>query len=173
MNRLYAFFGFMAVIVAAFQAGSMFEHDPGDAQLLVDEFLKSIQGIDGLGIFVHNFLLTLPMFLPGFGVVWGIFTGVSTGYVLSAIITLNPEVAISPLELLFLSPFGLMEITAYSLAGSRSFLLIYKIKQKISIKGDAKTVGIEVGIACGLLLAGGYIEYYMIEVARETGMLAF
>lgn len=160
----------MVVFTSAFYAGSLFEHDPLQAQLLVDEFMESIEGIDGLGIFTHNLSLTLPMFIPGFGVAWGIFSGISTGYILSAIITLNPEVSISPLELLFLSPFGLLEITAYSLAGSRSFLLVYKMIQKVSIRPDARIVAMEVGIVAGLLFAGGIIEYYMIEMAREAGI---
>lgn len=160
----------MAVFASAFYAGSLFEHDPLQAQLLVDEFMESIEGIDGLGIFTHNLSLSLPMFIPGFGAVWGLFTGVSTGYILSAIVTLNPEVAIQPLELLFLSPFGLLEISAYSLAGSRSFLLVYKMIQKVSIRPDARVVAMEVGIVAGLLFVGGIVEYYMIEMAREAGV---
>ena len=30
---------------------------------------------------------------------------------------------------------------------------------------------IEAGIVAALLLAGGLVEYYMIEVAREAGLL--
>ena len=58
-----------------------------------------------------------------------------------------------------------MELTAYSIGMSRSFLLIHKIIKKISIKQDAKIVGIEIAIVAGLLLAGGFLEAYMIEVA--------
>lgn len=170
LNRILSFFGFMAVFTIAFYSGSLFVHDPLQAQLLVDEFMEDIEGIDGPGIFIHNITLTLPMFIPGFGMVLGVFSGVSTGYLLSAIMTLSPEMPISPLELLFLTPFGLLEITAYSLAGSRSFLLIYKIIQKVSIKPDGRIVIIEVGAAAGLLLVGGLIEYYMIEMAREVGI---
>jgi len=58
-----------------------------------------------------------------------------------------------------------MELTAYSIGMSRSFLLIHKIIKKISIKQDAKIVGIEIAIVAGLLLVGGILEAYMIEVA--------
>ena len=57
-----------------------------------------------------------------------------------------------------------MELTAYSIGMSRSFLLINKVIKKISIKQDAKIVGIEIAIVAGLLLAGGILEAYMIEV---------
>jgi hypothetical protein len=60
-----------------------------------------------------------------------------------------------------------MELVAYSLGISRSYLLIYKIIKKISIKkillDDYKIIAIEVGIVLGLLLAGGFLEAYLIE----------
>lgn len=170
MNRLFSFFVFMAVFAIAFYGGSLYTHDPAEAQLLVDEFMKDLEGIDGVGIFIHNTTLALVMFIPGFGTVFGIVSGASTGYMLSAIMTISPEIPISPLELLFLTPFGLLEITAYSLAGSRSFLLIYKIIKKVSIRPDGRIVAIEVGVTASLLLVGGLIEYYMIEMAQEVGV---
>jgi hypothetical protein len=52
---------------------------------------------------------------------------------------------------------------AYSLGISRSYLLIYKVIKKISIKPDYKITAIEVGIVLGLLLAGGFLEAYLID----------
>ncbi len=170
MRRLVAFLGFMVLFSAAYQAGSMHEHSPEEAQLLVDEFMESIRGIDGPGIFVHNTLLALPMFVPGAGAAWGALTGWSTGFVLAAITTVSPEVGgLQPLALLYLTPFGIMELAAYSLAGSRSLLLMVRIIKKQSVRQDAKFVMIEVGAVAGLLLTGGLVEYYMIEMALEAG----
>ena len=149
----------------------MHEHSPKEAQFLVDEFMESIQGIDGPGIFVHNTLLALPMFVPGAGAAWGTLTGWSTGFVLAAITTVSPGVSdIQPLALLYLTPFGIMELAAYSLAGSRSLLLIIRIIKKQSIRQDAKLVLVEVAAVVGLLLAGGLVEYSMIEMALEAGL---
>ena len=64
----------------------------------------------------------------------------------------------------------MMELVAYSIAMSRSLLLINKIIKKISIKDDYKIVGIEVGIVAGLLLAGGFLEVYMIEIVEQSGI---
>ena len=111
------------------------------------------------------------MFIPGFGIFWGLFSSWSTGYAFAAIATSIPEVAnISPLTILFLSPFGLMEISAYSLGISRSFILIKAIITKTSLLQFIKPTIIEIGIVIALLLAGGYIEFYMIELVENENL---
>jgi hypothetical protein len=110
------------------------------------------------------------MFIPGFGIVWGIFAAWSTGFAFASIATIVPEIGnIPPLAILFLSPFGLMEITAYSLGISRSFILIHAVTKKINLIPFIKPTVIEIGIVLGLLLSGGYLEFYMIELAQEEG----
>jgi hypothetical protein len=76
---------------------------------------------------------------------------------------------IPPLAILFLSPFGLMEICAYSLATSRSFILIRAITKKTNLGPFLKPTLIEIGIVVGLLLAGGFLEDYMIKLSLEEG----
>ena len=159
------FFIFVGLFTASFQLGSMIEVSLEDAELFMEEFNELIEDIDGIGIFLHNSMIAIVMFIPGAGVGWGLFSAFQTGQAFSAIALLNPEIAsIPPLTLLYLSPFGLMELVAYSLGISRSYLLIYKIIKKISIKSDYKITAIEVGIVLGLLLAGGFLEAYLIEV---------
>jgi hypothetical protein len=70
---------------------------------------------------------------------------------------------IPALAIIFMSPFGLMEIAAYSIAMSRSYILVHKIIKKIPISGDIRITAIEIGVLIGLLLAGGFIEYFLIE----------
>ena len=112
-----------------------------------------------------------PMFIPGFGIFWGLFSSWSTGYAFAAIATSIPEVAnISPLTILFLSPFGLMEISAYSLGISRSFILIKAIITKTNLLQFIKPTIIEIGIVIALLLAGGYVEFYMIELVENENL---
>jgi hypothetical protein len=111
------------------------------------------------------------MFIPGFGVFWGLFSSWSTGYAFAAIVTSIPEIAnISPLSILFLSPFGLMEIFSYSLAISRSFILIKAVITKTSLSQFIKPTIIEIGIVMALLFAGGYIEFYMIELVQNKSI---
>ncbi len=161
----------MGLFTASYQIGALSEVPQEDAEAFLEEFEELIEGIDGPGIFFHNLVIGLPMFIPGFGVAWGFFTSWQTGYAFAALVTVIPMLSeIHPLLLLYASPFGMMELVAYSIAMSRSLLLIHKIIKKISIKDDYKIVGIEVGIVVGLLLAGGFLEAYMIEIAEQSGM---
>jgi hypothetical protein len=108
------------------------------------------------------------MFIPGFGVGWGIFSAFSTGFAFAAIATTTPILGnIPPLAMIFATPFGLMELAAYSIAMSRSFLLIFALFKKTPITQQWKQTAIEVGIVVGLLLAGGIIEAYMIETFSD------
>ena len=108
------------------------------------------------------------MFIPGFGVVWGLFSAYSTGFAFSAIASANPDVAqLNPLAVL-LTPFGLMEVAAYSIGMSRSALLAKNIFQKNwnYIKNERNIIAAEIGIVIALLLIGGLVEMWMIETAQ-------
>ena len=170
-NRIILFFIFLAVFTIIFQLGSMSTVSQEEADLFMVEFEKLVLDIDAFGIFVHNTTIALPMFIPGFGIFWGLFSSWSTGYAFAAIATSIPEVAnISPLTILFLSPFGLMEISAYSLGISRSFILIKAIITKTNLLQFIKPTIIEIGIVIALLLAGGYVEFYMIELVGNENL---
>ena len=164
-KRILVFFIFMGLFSLSYWIGSIFTVELEEAEAFLEEFEELIEDIDGIGIFLHNSMIGLPMFIPGFGIAWGFFTSWQTGYAFAALATTIPILKEIPsLALLYLSPFGIMELTAYSIGMSRSFLLIHKIIKKISIKQDAKIVGIEIAIVVGLLLAGGFLEAYMIEI---------
>ena len=170
-NRIILFFIFVAVFTIIFQLGSMSTVSQEEADVFMVEFEKLVLDIDAFGIFVHNTTIALPMFIPGFGIFWGLFSSWSTGYAFAAIATSVPEVAnISPLTILFLTPFGLMEISAYSLGISRSFILIKAIITKTNLLQFIKPTIIEIGIVIALLLAGGYIEFYMIELVENESL---
>ena len=141
-----------------------------DAKNFMLEFEELVLDIDAFGIFVHNTTIALPMFIPGFGVAWGIFSAWSTGFAFAAIVTTAPILAdVPPLAILFLSPFGLMELTAYSIGISRSFILIKAITKKVNLTQFIKPTLFEVGIVIALLLAGGYLEFYLLELAQQEG----
>jgi len=169
--RIILFFIFLGIFAAAFQLGSMTSVSEEDAEAFMSEFEELILDIDAFGIFTHNLTIALPMFIPGFGVAWGLFSAWSTGFAFAAIVTTVPEIGeIPPLSILFLSPFGLMEIAAYSIGISRSFILIRAVIKKVSLSSFLKPTIIEIGIVVGILLAGGYLEFYMIELAQQEGL---
>ncbi|WP_316506784.1 stage II sporulation protein M [Nitrosopumilus sp.] len=168
--RIATFFVFLGIFAATYQIGSMSTVSEEEANVFMSEFEELVLDIDAFGIFTHNTSIALPMFIPGFGVAWGLFSAWSTGFAFAAIATTVPQVAeIPPLSILFLSPFGLMELTAYSLGISRSFILIRAISKKVSLGQFVKPTVIEISVVVALLLAGGYIEFYMIELAQEQG----
>jgi len=160
----------MGLFTVVFQIGSMSEVSEEEAIIFMEEFEKLVKDIDAMGIFLHNTAISLPMFIPGFGVAWGLFSAWSTGFAFAAIVYITPELGeIPPLAILYLSPFGLMELSAYSLATSRSFILIRAITKKTKLSPFLKPTLIEIGIVIGLLLAGGFLEDYMIKLSLEEG----
>ena len=169
--RIITFFIFLGIFTGIFQLGSMSTVSEEEANLFMEEFEKLVLDIDAFGIFVHNTTIALPMFIPGFGIFWGLFSSWSTGYAFAAIVTFMPEIAnISPLSILFLSPFGLMEIFSYSLGISRSFILIKAIITKTNLSQFIKPTIIEIGVVIALLLVGGYVEFYMIELVQNESI---
>ena len=160
----------MGLFSAAYQLGSTSQVTDEEANAFMNEFEELVEGIDAIGIFLHNTSIALPMFIPGFGVAWGLFSAWSTGFAFAAIVSITPQLAeIPPLAILYFSPFGLMELAAYSLATSRSFILIRAIIKKSNLSLFLKSTGIEIGIVIGLLLSGGYLEDYMIKLASQEG----
>lgn len=164
MRRLYLFFAFTAAFSGAYQLGAMSDVGEDDAREFMEHFGDLVEGIDAPGIFFHNMTIALPMLLPGFGVAWGLFSAWSTGYAFASISLLNPSLGgILPLAVLYLSPFGLMELAAYSMAISRSFVLALALARRRPLRPHLPATAAEAGALAALLLAAAYLEMYMIE----------
>ncbi len=169
MNRIILFFIFTAIFTVVYGTSAV-TSEPTEEEIeeVMSFFEEIVDTIDGIGIFTHNTTIALPMFIPGFGVVWGLFSAYSTGFAYSAIAAANTDLAqLNPLAIL-LTPFGLMEMSAYSIAMSRSTLLAKDVFQKNwhQMKNDKLIVSIEIGIVVALLLIGGIVEMWMIETAQ-------
>jgi|TARA_B110000438_G_scaffold94588_1_gene94029 hypothetical protein len=169
IKRIILFFIFTAIFTVVYGTSAVTSEPTEEEIQQIMEFFDEIVGtIDGIGIFVHNVTLALPMFIPGFGVAWGLFSAYSTGFAYSAIAAANADIAqLNPLAIL-LTPFGLMEMAAYSIGMSRSTLLAKDVFQKnwYQIKNDKLIISIEIGIVIALLLIGGIVEMWMIETAQ-------
>lgn len=154
----------MGLFSASYQLGSISQVTDEESAEFFEQFQSLVEGIDGIGIFVHNTTVSLPMFIPGFGIAWGLLTGWTTGFGFAAIIKSVPALSHIPaLAILYASPFGIMELVAYSIAISRSFMLIFAIIKKKSTKPQFLHLAIEIGIVIALLLAGGLLESAMIQ----------
>ena len=94
------------------------------------------------------------MFIPAFGIIFGIGSAFATGLAFASFNLDIPAFAV-----LWLSPFGLMELLAYSIAMSRSLLII---KRRKNLRQDKKIIAIEVGIVFALIFFGGVIESLLL-----------
>ena len=164
LNRIVLFFVFLGIFSASFAIGAEVQVSEEESAIILEQFESLIDEIDAIGIFSHNTSLALPMFIPGFGIAWGAFAAFSTGIAFSVLKDASPMLANVPsLSILFMSPFGLMEVAAYSIAMSRSYMIVHKMIKRAPIRPDFRVIGIEIGILVGLLLIGGFVEYYFIE----------
>jgi len=164
LNRIILFFVFLGIFSASFAIGAEVQVSEEESAIVLEEFETLLAEIDAVGIFSHNTLLALPMFIPGFGIAWGAFAAFSTGMAFSVLQDASPMLENIPsLTVLFMSPFGLMEIAAYSIAMSRSYIIVHKMIKRMPIRPDYRIIGIEISILVGLLLVGGFVEYYFIE----------
>ena len=167
-NRILLFFILMAIFSAVFAISAEANLPEEEVEMIMEEFESMVEGIDAFGIFLHNTALSLPMFIPGFGIIWGMFSAFSTGIAFAAIKSMNPLLEQIPaLSILFMTPFGLMEVAAYSIAMSRSYIFIHKIVKKVPIRNDIRVTLVEIMIVVGLLFIGAYVEWYMIEMSSQ------
>ena len=164
LNRIVLFFVFLGIFSASFAIGAEIQVSEEEGKIVLEELESLIGEIDAVGIFTHNTSLALPMFIPGFGIAWGAFAAFSTGMAFSVIQDAHPILENIPsLTILFMSPFGLMEVAAYSIAMSRSYMIVHKMIRRMSIRPDFRVIGLEIAIVVGLLLTGGFVEWHFIE----------
>jgi len=70
---------FLGFFTISFLIGTLTVLDEEDSLAIYDEFNQTIKEIDSMGIFFNNLNIGLPMFIPGFGPAWGLYSGWSTG----------------------------------------------------------------------------------------------
>ena len=159
------------VFLAVFVLGSEVDIPEDEARMLIGEFEGQFVGIQWYDIFVHNLTIALGMFIPFGGFVWGSTSALMTGIAFAAYSITSPEVInFSPL-LLFITPFGMMELAAYSIAMgtslqlSISFTKVIRKKARIVDKGAklAKILLTRISVVVLLLVVGGFIEYEILE----------
>lgn len=158
------------VFLIAYSAGASVKLSINEANSLKQQFNKEIRGIDQSRIFLNNVRLCLGMFIPAIGAAVGIFSAFSTGMIFSAIMetshTLNNNI---PPQLVFITPFGILELFAYGMAISRSGILVYYlVKRRGAWLEYIVPTFIEIGLAALILLAASIIEWNMVQYMNEV-----
>jgi uncharacterized membrane protein SpoIIM required for sporulation len=168
-RRRFLFFviGIIAFIIAYSIGAILVKINTSQADFIKKDFEAKIKGINQYGIFANNFEVALGMFIPGFGIALGGFTAFSTGLVFNAIAQASPALSnISPL-IVFLTPFGILEIIAYGIAISRSGILCYQLIKDTNKRNSWRkyvipTV-IEIGTVVIILFIAAIVEWQMIR----------
>jgi uncharacterized membrane protein SpoIIM required for sporulation/CBS domain-containing protein len=164
---LFFVFGIIVFIIAYSVGATLIQINPSQAEFIKKHFQEQIKGINQYGIFANNFKVALGMFIPGFGIALGTFSAFSTGLVFNVLASTSPALSnISPL-IVFLTPFGILEIIAYGIAISRSGILSYQLIKDTNKRNSWRkyvipTV-IEIGIVVVILFIGAIIEWQMIR----------
>ena len=129
--RIILFFMFLGFFTISFLIGTLTVLDEAESLAIFNEFNQTITDVDSMEIFLNNLSVGLPTFIPGVGPAWGLYSGWSTGLSFSAIISMSPELTdFEPLDLFYASPFGFLELIAYSIGMSRGAFLIFAFIQK-------------------------------------------
>jgi len=161
--RIILFFVFVGLFTISFQTGATTELSLEDSMEILADFQNTMEDIDSVGIFLNNLSIGLPNFIPGIGPAWGLYSGYSTGIAVSAIYSMIPELSGSePLDIFYASPFGFIELIAYSIGMSRGAFLIFAFVKHHSIKSILKWTMVEIGLVIALLVVGGIMEISMI-----------
>jgi uncharacterized membrane protein SpoIIM required for sporulation len=161
-KRLAFFFIAMLFFLSIFYLGFSFEMDESFSKELSKNFMNQIRDIDEFGIFLNNLKIALVMFLPVIGLVMGTISGFSTGLVFNSIMNLSGVTYSNPL-VIFLTPFGILELASYGLAISRGCILLFELLKKKFTKKSLFYLLIEVALVSGMLFVGAIIEWMMIE----------
>ena len=159
-----AYFGIGVLgFVIAYSAGASIQMTAQEASELTSGFEGQVADIGTLGLFYNNLKVALAMFVPGIGIIIGASTAVSTGTIFAALGASYPELeGVSPLAILA-TPFGILEILAYGLAMSRSWMLVYHLVAKTPWKRYVIPTAIEIGIVVVLLFVAAISEAQIIQ----------
>jgi len=160
---------FMAIFSVIFQLGSYSTVSEEEANEFMDLMEVQLQGVDEVAIWLNNLRIATMMFVP-FGFIIGGFISFQTGWAFAAATVINPELTQIPaIALLYITPFGLMELMCYGIAMSRSVLIVNALIKKRLKKQLYPTLK-EWLIVSVVLLVAGIIEWRMILWATEQGV---
>ena len=164
---LFFIFGVIVFTIAYSVGATLVQINSSQAELIKTHFQEQIRCINQYGIFANNLRVALGMFIPGFGIALGTFSAFSTGLVFNALSTISPALSnISPL-IVFLTPFGILEIIAYGIAISRSGILSYQLIKDTNKRNSWRKYVIptvvEIGIVITMLFIGAIVEGQLIR----------
>jgi hypothetical protein len=162
-KRLLLFFVAVLFFLGIFYAGYSFKMDESFSKELSKNFINQIKDIDEFGIFFNNLKIALVMFIPIIGIIMGTISGFSTGLVFNSIMDLSGTASYTNPLIIFLTPFGILELLSYGLAISRGGILFFELIKRKFTKKSLIYLLVEVALVGIMLFTGAIIEWMMIE----------
>ena len=161
--RIILFFVFVGLFTISFQIGATTELSIVESLEILSSFDDMIQDVTAVGIFLNNLNIGLQNFIPGLGPAIGLFSGWATGITISGIWSMSPDLSdAQPLGIFYASPYGFLELIAYSIGMSRGAFLVFAFLKHHGINSILKWTLVEIGIAVALLAVGSIMEISMI-----------
>ncbi|WP_148685290.1 stage II sporulation protein M [Candidatus Nitrosocosmicus hydrocola] len=162
-KRLLLLFVAILFFLGIFFVGFSFKMDESFSKELSKNFINQIKDIDEFGIFFNNLKIALVMFIPVIGIIMGTISGFSTGLVFNSIMDVSSPTSYSNPLIIFLTPFGILELLSYGLAISRGGILFFELIKKKFTKKSLIYLLVEVALVGIMLFTGAIIEWVMIE----------
>jgi hypothetical protein len=164
-KRVYSLlFIFLLSVVVTF-AGTLMPLSDETAHVLSDSVNQIVEKNDTLSslsvaIFVNNFLLCLPMFIPVFGALFGMFVLFSTGMGINALSMVQGIPTSIAFLSLMITPIFWIEFASYSLGMTESIWSFRRFTQKRW--AYLAWTAIFIGITAVLLAIGAIVEAWLI-----------
>ena len=146
-------------ILAGYQA----ETWQGDSKSVSDQFVHANSHY--FAAIVHEPLFTLPLFIPGFGLVWGVLGIFIFGFEDKAVLVMTPTLhaTSSSLFLLYFVLALAMKFGAYYTGMARSLTLVISIRKRRFSKLDSMFTQADIIIAVILAAVAGLVEHAMVS----------
>jgi uncharacterized membrane protein SpoIIM required for sporulation len=171
-KRVWTIIGFFFLSLIITVAGVLTPLSSEDAKAISEETeetretFESMHGVQRTAfVFGNNFMISLIMFVPVVGPIFGCYVLYSTGVVIAADSIAIAE-NVHPLlyfVLLFVFPFAWLEFIAYSVALAGSFWLTWRIIQR-RFRSEIVTTGLFISICAVTLLLAAVIEIAIIAL---------
>lgn len=164
-KRIYSYVFILVLSIAVISVGTLMPLGVEEANMLSDQLDQMLVENDDFlsltfAIFVNNCRLCLIMFIPVFGVAFGLFSLFSTGVAIKAFSIVQGVSPSFMLLALMIGPIFWIEFAAYSLGMSESVWLFRRLLQ--GRWKELKRAVLFIGIAVGLLAIGAVVESWMI-----------
>ncbi len=152
---------FVALVIIL-SIGTLVPISPSDAQTTEKDLTNQVNYLRDNGllvpyIFGNNFMITLIMFVPFLGPIFGAYVLFNTGTIIAARSVANNVPPFLWIASIFLTPVGWLEFAAYSLAIAGSIWLTMRIFQG-RMMHELRNTAKFVTITAVILLISAFIE---------------